>query len=53
MVEIKEISEFSLIRHLTKNLKTPGSDSVLVGIGDDAAVFRLGEGKIFCLLVTC
>ena len=51
MVEIKEISEFSLIRHLTKNLKTPGSDSVLVGIGDDAAVFRLGEGKN--ILLTC
>lgn len=51
MVEIKKIGEFSLIRHLTKNLKTPGSDSVLVGIGDDAAVFRLGEGKN--ILLTC
>ncbi len=50
-MKIKDIGEFSLINTLTKKIRTPGCDSLLVGIGDDAAVFRMGGGRN--LLVTC
>ncbi len=50
-MKIKEIGEFSLIHRLTKKIKTAENNSVLIGIGDDAAVFRMGEGRN--LLVTC
>lgn len=50
-MKIKEIGEFSLIHSLTKKIRATGSGSVLVGIGDDAAAFRMGDGKN--LLVTC
>jgi thiamine-monophosphate kinase len=43
--ELKNIGEFSLIRHLTENitLKNPGT---LRGVGDDAAVLRQKERDI-------
>ncbi|NLX91385.1 MAG: thiamine-phosphate kinase [Firmicutes bacterium] len=50
-MKIKETSEFSLIHSLTKKIRAAGSGSVLVGIGDDAAAFRMGNGKN--LLITC
>ena len=48
---VGDMGEFSLIDTLTKRIRSAGNSSVLVGIGDDAAVIRMGEGKN--LLVTC
>lgn len=50
-MKIKDIGEFPLISVLTKKIRAAGSSSVLVGIGDDAAVFRMGKDRN--LLVTC
>ena len=42
--EISELGEFGLINHLTKDIKTKNSESV-VGVGDDAAVIDNGNLK--------
>ncbi len=40
--ELKELGEFGLINHLTKNIK-PKNDQTLMGIGDDCAVIDKGD----------
>ncbi|MDO9534425.1 MAG: thiamine-phosphate kinase [Bacillota bacterium] len=50
MVKLQDLGEFALIGHLTKKMRAYG-DSVILGIGDDAAVFRVDGGKY--TLVTC
>jgi thiamine-monophosphate kinase len=42
---VNEIGEFGLIDQMKSVLDTP-SESVLCGIGDDAAVYSIGEGKV-------
>ena len=42
--EISELGEFGLINHLTKDIKTKNSETV-VGVGDDAAVIDNGGMK--------
>lgn len=49
-MKLKSIGEFSLIDRLTRQMKRY-DDSVLVGIGDDAAAFRTPGGKF--MLTTC
>ena len=40
--ELSELGEFGLIEHLTKNFPI-SNESTKLGVGDDAAVFSLGE----------
>jgi thiamine-monophosphate kinase len=47
---IDELGEFGLIKRIRKLLPDPGSD-VMIGIGDDVAVLRAGEDKVW--LATC
>ncbi len=49
MGQVSEIGEFGLIERLTKMLPQPAD--VLVGAGDDAAVFKLSSGQI--VVATC
>jgi thiamine-monophosphate kinase len=49
-MRITEIGEFGLIDRVAAGLPAPG-EGVVVGIGDDAAVFRISEGTH--LLTTC
>lgn len=49
-MKLKGIGEFPLIERLTEQLRDYG-DSVVLGIGDDTAVFRSPHGKY--LLATC
>jgi len=49
-VKLQDLGEFALIGHLTKKMRTYGN-SVVLGIGDDAAAFRAADGKY--ILVTC
>ena len=39
---VSDLGEFGLIERLTRVLGTPKSDDLIVGIGDDAAVWRVG-----------
>lgn len=48
VTDISELGEFGLIDHLTKGFSV-SNKSLIMGIGDDAAVFKVG-GK--CILVT-
>lgn len=41
-MEIKELGEFGLIDHLTKDIK-PKNESTVKGVGDDCAVMHYGE----------
>ncbi len=43
LTDISSLGEFGLIDHLTKNIKTYNAQTVK-GVGDDAAVFNMGEG---------
>ena len=43
---ISEVGEFGLIAHVRDTLGQPEDDSVVSGIGDDAAVYRTGEGRV-------
>lgn len=43
---ITETGEFGLIDRLDDILGTPSNESVLRTIGDDAAVYKVGEGKV-------
>ncbi len=49
-MRISDIGEFGLIERVVGLLAAPGR-GVVAGIGDDAAVVRVGEGK--CVLTTC
>lgn len=43
---IQEIGEFGLIGRLRKGMQTSADPDLLRGIGDDAAVYRIGDGKV-------
>ena len=43
---INEVGEFGLIDRMHAVLGEPSSSDVLVGISDDAAVYRIGDGKV-------
>lgn len=43
-MEIKELGEFGLIRHLTENIKIKNPETKK-GVGDDCAVLEFGEGR--------
>jgi thiamine-monophosphate kinase len=43
-VEVRDLGEFGLIDRLQKALGRPPGDRLVVGIGDDAAVWRSGDG---------
>jgi thiamine-monophosphate kinase len=45
-VRISDIGEFRLIERLTEKLGVPASDALVVGIGDDGAVWRAGERAV-------
>ncbi|MBS4023346.1 MAG: thiamine-phosphate kinase [Dethiobacter sp.] len=49
-MQLKDVGEFGLINHLTRNLRSYDS-SVVLGIGDDAAAFKVTEGSY--VLVSC
>ncbi len=49
-MRIDQLGEFGLIDRIQSALPRPGRD-VVVGIGDDVAVLRAGEGRV--LLATC
>jgi thiamine-monophosphate kinase len=46
--ELRDIGEFALIERIKPNY-VPFSEQTLLGIGDDAAVMRRGEGKVMFL----
>jgi len=48
---VSEIGEFSLIERIKKILPTASSSDLILGIGDDAAVIRIDEGR--ALVATC
>ena len=48
-MEISELGEFGLIKHLTQDIK-PTNKSTLKGVGDDCAIMQFEEGK--CVLMT-
>ena len=48
---IDELGEFGLIDRIRASLPERASEDVLVGIGDDVAVLRGGENKVW--LATC
>lgn len=49
-MQLKSLGEFGLIKHLTKNI--PVYDrTVVLGIGDDAAAFKVSEDNF--VLITC
>ena len=45
-VNVSEIGEFGLIERLAKAVGADGSESLIVGIGDDAAAWRLGDSLV-------
>ena len=49
-MRLKGLGEFSLIERLTNQMRDY-NDSVILGIGDDAAAFRASDGK--CMLASC
>ncbi len=46
---IKDIGEFGLIGHLREVLGETEDETVLAGIADDAAVYRIGDGRVHVL----
>lgn len=44
--ELSALGEFGLIDHLTANVPTGLQASTLKGVGDDAAVLSLGDGRV-------
>lgn len=46
---ISEIGEFGLIAHMRDTLGEPEDDSVVSGIADDAAVYRIGGDRVHVL----
>ncbi len=49
-MRLQDLGEFGLINHLTRHLPSY-DDTVVVGVGDDAAVFRAAAGSF--MLITC
>lgn len=49
-MKLKEMGEFALIQHLTRNMRAYDS-TVVLGIGDDAAAIRITDRKY--ILLTC
>lgn len=45
-VKVSDTGEFGLIKRLSERLGVPASSELIVGIGDDAAVWRAGERAI-------
>lgn len=45
-MKVSDIGEFGLIERLAEKLGSPAYDDLIVGIGDDAAVWRSGERAI-------
>lgn len=45
LTPLSALGEFGLISHLTKDF-TPGSDSVLKAVGDDAAVYAISDTEV-------
>lgn len=45
LTPIHELGEFKLIEHLTRDFHSK-QENVLRGVGDDAAVYRVGNGKV-------
>ena len=43
---IRDLGEFALIDHMKTVLDAPDEADVLIGIDDDAAVYRIGEGRV-------
>jgi len=43
---ISEIGEFGLIAHIRDTLGETDDDSIVAGISDDAAVYRVGDGRV-------
>jgi thiamine-monophosphate kinase len=43
---ISDIGEFGLIDRLSDIIGTPDDDDLLAGISDDAAVYRVSEGRV-------
>lgn len=43
MTNVSDLGEFGLIERLTRVLGTPKSDDLILGIGDDAAVWHIGD----------
>lgn len=43
-MEISELGEFGLIKHLTKDIKNV-NESTIKGVGDDCAIMQYAEGK--------
>jgi len=43
VTNVSDLGEFGLIERLTRVLGKPRGDDLIVGIGDDAAVWRVGE----------
>lgn len=43
---ISDLGEFGLIERFRKILGEPADEHVTLGIGDDAAVYRVGEGRV-------
>jgi thiamine-monophosphate kinase len=46
---VSEIGEFGLIDRLSETLGTARVDGLVTGIGDDAAVYRIGGGRVHVL----
>lgn len=46
---LSEIGEFGLIAHMRDVLGEPEDDTVVSGIADDAAVYRVGDGRVHAL----
>jgi thiamine-monophosphate kinase len=44
--EIADVGEFGLIAHMRDTLGPPEDDSVVSGIGDDAAVYRVDDDRV-------
>jgi thiamine-monophosphate kinase len=47
--EISDIGEFGLIAVLRDTLGEPADDDLVSGIGDDTAVYRVGDGRVHLL----
>ena len=44
--DIAHLGEFSLISHLSDVIGPPHSQDIICGVGDDAAVYRIGGGQV-------
>ncbi|MFP4229246.1 MAG: thiamine-phosphate kinase [Salinivenus sp.] len=47
--DVADVGEFGLIAHMRDTLGEPDDESVVAGISDDAAVYRIGDGQVHLL----